>query len=476
MGLFDAFKKSSVPKTPAAPVPSSQSTNPPAKTSPPAAPPPPANPPVAAASAVEKTPVKPPRAAKEPELKRRILFVATDRLWFHRVEGQMVELEPDWFCWWTESADEAGKLLDASGFDSIVLDGDTPDAAKLFEDSRNKIAEKICLVRCDLSDRAGVGQWTKSGAIPVGADGEAGALVASLRRAERVREWMGTPAIKKLLPQIRKLPAEPKLYVQVTEELQSESGSMMVVGRMISQDPLMAAKMLQMVNSAFFGLVHEVSDTAEAVMMLGTERVKSLVLLAGVFSQYDGVKCSGFSLEAIWDHSLWVGVLARSIALGETSNVKTADMAFTAGLFHDLGKLVLAANLPDLFGAVKRMQAGGTVSQRTAERAVLGTTHAELGACLLATWGLPLPILEAIAWHHEPERSNDRGFSLLAAVHVANVLAQENGHSGGGDGGREGIRLEFLEQAGLGDCRDRWRNFCGITPPQSGTAAPPKPS
>src|SRR6185503_5218675 len=109
----------------------------------------------------------------------------------------------------------------------------------------------------------------------------------SLRNAERLREWMAVPAIKKLLPQIRKLPAEPKLHSQVREELQSPNGSMEVVARLISQDPVMSAKILQMVNSAFFGLAHEVSDTSEAVMMLGTERVRSLVLLAGVFSQFD---------------------------------------------------------------------------------------------------------------------------------------------------------------------------------------------
>src|SRR5262249_2689830 len=162
-------------------------------------------------------------------------------------------------------------------------------------------------------------------------------LVASLRRAERLREWMSIPPLMKLLPQIKKLPAKPKLYTQVTEELESPNGSMSVVARMISQDPVMLAKMWQKANSAFFGSVAEVTDTNEAVLMLGTERIRALVLLAGVFSQYDNLKCKGFSLELIWDHSLWVGLLSRTIALGETRNVKLADMAFTAGLFHDIG-------------------------------------------------------------------------------------------------------------------------------------------
>jgi len=114
------------------------------------------------------------------------------------------------------------------------------------------------------------------------------------------------------------------------------------------------------------------------------------------------------------------------------------------------------------------------IPQREAERMVFGTTHAELGACLLGTWGLPLPILEAIAWHHEPLKSPERGVSLLAAVHAANVFAQESGQ-GSGEGTKDTISVEFLLRAGLGDCRDRWREFCGITVNKPGTAPQGKP-
>jgi putative nucleotidyltransferase with HDIG domain len=392
---------------------------------------------------------------------RRVLFVGADPTWYQRVEGQMVELQPDWLCWKTENTSEAETLLSSGTFDSLVLDSQTSQASEFLNQTERKFGRAICLVRCDLSDRPAVAQWNRLGATPVSADGEAAALVTSLRRAERLREWMAIPPLMKLLPQIRKLPAKPKLYTQVTEELESPNGSMAVVARYISQDPVMAAKMLQMANSAFFGSIHEVTDISEAVMMLGTERVRSLILMAGVFSQYDNLKCNGFSLELIWDHSLWVGLLSRTIALGETRNVKMADMAFTAGLFHDIGKLILAGNVPDLYEAVRRKQKEASLSQRDAELAVMGTTHAELGACLLATWGLPLPILEAMAWHHEPQRSEDRGFSLLAAVHVANVFAQENGH-GTNEAVREDINAKFLEQIGMGDCRARWEGFCGI--------------
>jgi len=341
-----------------------------------------------------------------------------------------------------------------------VLDGGISDKAAFLNTLENKLGRILCLVRCNLSDRAAVAQWNRPGITPVSEDADAAGLVGILQRTERLRDWMADPAIKKLLPLVRKLPTAPELHRRVTEELQSANGSMIVVAGLISQDPVMSAKILQVVNSAFFGMGHEVSDTADAAMALGAERIRSLILLAGVFSQYDCSKCPGFSPEPVWGHSVQVGILARSIAFAETKNVRTAEAAFTAGLLHDIGKLVLAGNLPDMYGNVRRLQASKNILEREAELMVLGITHAQLGACLLASWGLPLPILEAIAWHHEPERSTATGFSLLAAVHVANVFVQENDAGGAQDR----IRVEYLLKAGLGNCGSRWREICGLPP------------
>ncbi len=320
----------------------------------------------------------------------------------------------------------------------------------------------IWLVRRNLRERGASASWSHSKFTPVAEDCDGSTLVAVLKRTARLQDWMANPDIKRLLPLLHKLPTAPRLHTQVTEELQSPNGSIAVVARLIAQDPLMSAKLLQVANSAFFGMAHEVTDTTEAVMVLGAERIRSLILLAGVFSQYGGAKCPGFSPEPLWGHSVQVGAFARAITLAETRDGRTAEAAFTAGLLHDVGKLVLAANVPEKYESIRRAQAARKCSQREAEMEILGTTHAEVGACLMATWALPLRILEAIAWHHEPRLSDDRGFSLLAAVHSANVFAQENGDGGGGIGPRDCINVSYLLRIGLGDCRNRWREYCGM--------------
>jgi putative nucleotidyltransferase with HDIG domain len=239
----------------------------------------------------------------------------------------------------------------------------------------------------------------------------------------------------------------------VTEELQSATGCLDVVAHLIRQDPVMSAKMLQLVNSAFFATAHEVSDTLGAAMMLGTERIKALILLAGIFSQYKEAKGVCPSVEALLEHSVQVGVAARAITLSETRNAQTAESAFTAGILHDVGKMIMAGNLPEWYKEVPKLRASKELSDFSAELEMFGATHANVGACLLASWGLPLPILEAVAWHHEPERSSEKKFCLLAAVHAANAFAHQS------EGTLAEINQSFLERIGMADALDHWRDI-----------------
>ena len=449
MGLFDALKKASASKPAAAPA---------------AVLPPPEG---------RISPVVEPAPAhvgvpQNPGGEKFLLFAGGDAAWFSQIERDIRCLQPNWRCTYSADSKQMLEKWASGSFFALVVDGKMTDGPGLVKALEKEIAQTICLVRCNTHDRAAAAHWKGTGVAFVSEEGDASVLAASVKRAARLRDWMADAAIKKLVAQIRKLPAQPKLHTEVSTELQSPSGSLDTVGRLISQDPVMSAKILQVVNSAFFGMSREISDTTESVMVLGAERIKALILLAAAFSQYSNAKCPGFSIEPIWGHSLQVGLFARAIALAETKNTRTAEAAFTAGLLHDIGKLVLAGNLPEMYGTVMRLRTSRNVTTREAEMEMLGTSHAELGACLLATWGLPLPILEAIAWHHQPERSDEHGFSLLAAVHAANAFSQEQTP---GDFERAKINTAYLINAGLGDCAGRWREICGVSDAQKSEAA-----
>jgi HD-like signal output (HDOD) protein len=187
----------------------------------------------------------------------------------------------------------------------------------------------------------------------------------------------------------------------------------------------MTVKVLQLVNSAFFGLRRHMSSPAEAAMLLGLDTIKTLVLWIHVFSNFTCRPVRGFSIERLSEHCLRAGLLAREIARAEAQDARTQEEAMTAGLLHDIGRLVLATNRPDLYEQAHAAAVEQSIPLSQAEHALCGTTHAGMGAYLLGLWGLPFNIVEAVALHHNPQNCGSTAFSPLTAVHAANALLYE---------------------------------------------------
>jgi hypothetical protein len=286
----------------------------------------------------------------------RVLFVGADALWFGQIKSDLECLYPDWLCQLMPDVAAVAENAEWQGADALVVEGGAAGAREWMETVKKEKPNSNCLIRCDLSDKTVVNAWKGLGYTMLASTGDASLLASSLLRNARLLEWMAEPAIKRLLPLIRNLPATPRLYTQVIEELRSPNGSLDTVAHLLRQDPVMSAKMLQLVNSAFFASAREVTDMLDAATILGTERIKSLVLLAGIFSQYNDAEGISPTIATLLAHSLRVGIYARAIALGETKNAEVAEAAFTAGVMHDIGKIVLAGNLPDRYLEVRAIR------------------------------------------------------------------------------------------------------------------------
>jgi HD-like signal output (HDOD) protein len=176
------------------------------------------------------------------------------------------------------------------------------------------------------------------------------------------------------------------------------------------------------VNSAFFGLGRKISSPAEAAAYLGADVLKSLILSANVFAQFQPSSIRGFSADALWQHSLHTASAAKVIAKTEHASHALIDESFSAGMLHDTGKLILAANFPRQYGEVLEKMEAAQLSPCDAEREVFGCSHAEIGGYLLGLWGLPVPVVEAIALHHSPTSSPSHAFTALTATCAANAL------------------------------------------------------
>jgi HD-like signal output (HDOD) protein len=254
---------------------------------------------------------------------------------------------------------------------------------------------------------------------------DADELRRAITGAFALRDLLGNERLKQLTTRIKNLPILPALQSQMTEELQKDSPSIERIGEIISRDIGMTAKILQLVNSAFFGLAQPISNATEAVLYLGMNTVRSLALSVGVFSQYDQKICKSFSLDVLARHSWMTGVLARQVAHLERKDSKLLEQCFLAGLLHDIGQLVLAFGLHEEYSEVIAKSARENLPVWQVEQELLGASHADVGAYLLALWGLPNPIIEAVALHHQPAQCAGPEFSPAIAAHAADVFAHE---------------------------------------------------
>jgi HD-like signal output (HDOD) protein/CheY-like chemotaxis protein len=228
--------------------------------------------------------------------------------------------------------------------------------------------------------------------------------------------------LRKLIAQLKTIPSQPSAYLKIVEELKHPDPSMGRVGKIISQDVSMSAKILQLVNSPFFGLPQNVIDPTQAAVLLGIETVRDLVLTVGVFSQFDDRKMNRLKLASLWDHSQRTGRLAKTIAIARKANAKQINDAMIAGLLHDVGKLILADNFSQQYQWVNQACMLENLSVSAGERKVFGASHAQVGAYLFSLWGLSAAVQNAVAWHHEPSSSTARDAAVLMAVHAANAI------------------------------------------------------
>ena len=281
-------------------------------------------------------------------------------------------------------------------------------------------------------------------------DGET--LRAVIEQTHALHKLMQNPALTALVGKLDRIPAVPTTYTELSRLAQDPKADSASFSKVIEMDAAVCAKVLQLVNSAYFGLGQKIVSVRAAVTYLGVEVIKSLVLGSSSFSDKAISEVKGFSPQRLQHHSMLTALLAKKIV----SSPQLADAAFTAGLLHDIGALVLLhAAPPDYVRALDRAkQLGGDTA--SAEREIFGVTHAEVGAYLLGLWGIPFPIVEAVAFHHRPNEVAPESRALVSAIHIASGLVEEMTDAGcktrtDGPSLDSSARIDvaFLREAGL---------------------------
>jgi len=239
-----------------------------------------------------------------------------------------------------------------------------------------------------------------------------------LDRACQLSRALGNPDIHRVATSAGTLPPAPAVYSELTLALADDETTARHVAEIFSSDPALCAKILQVVNSAFFGLGREISNLDEAVAYLGLDTVRMLTLSLAANSNMP--RASRSLIDSLQHHSLQVAGLARRVA----ANGACSDNAFLAGMLHDIGKIVISASDPEYVSRVLREAGRHGAALAQLEQRRYGCTHAEVGSYLLSLWGLPFDVVEAVALHHQPGPLRDET-STLYALRVANLLICE---------------------------------------------------
>ncbi len=391
-------------------------------------------------------------------MNRKILFVDDEPLVLQGLQRSLRVMRSQWEMEFAASGADALTKMENSVFDVVITDMRMPgmDGAQLLDRVKSKFPQTVRMILSGQSDRdtilRSVGPAHQYLAKPC----EIEDLKQKLARAFALRDLMEDPRLREIVGRLDSIPSVPDAYLAIAKALRSPETSIAEVGGIIANDMGMCVKVLQLVNSAFFGLPIQVSDPRQATALIGIDNIKSLVLSVHVFSQF---KCSNSDLAFLWKHCISTAGSAKAIARAQDTSRKIVDESFAAGLLHDVGKLILASIYAEESSRIWKLPVEDEVSSLALEREVLGCTHAEIGGYLLGLWGLPDPVVEAVAWHHQPSAAGPAGFSTLIAVHAANYYDHcKNSYPA--SGGKPRLDESLLSKLELAKCPPVWEEAC----------------
>lgn len=383
---------------------------------------------------------------------RHLLFVDDEP---HVLTGLKRMLHPfrrEWEMEFVGSAPEALDRMSKSQFDVLITDLHMPgmSGVELLQASLERHPSVVRVVLSGTADR--------DATFP--AVGLAHHYLVKPCDSELLRKTLNRVLVARFMPEgsglqefvksVQSLPSLPTTCQDVLAALKTQDMSIREAGEAISRDVALTAKVLQLVNSAYFGLQRQIRNPIDAVVYLGTEVTFALVLTASVYSQYENKLKGVLQVAELRDHSVAVATLGRQIAKSMGIAAPQLDEVFTGGILHDVGELVLASHSPNLYRNLRASATGGTETGTEAELRIFGATHTEIGAYLLWLWGLPEVTMQIVARHHGPlPPVDDQAYHAIVAVRAAEALLS----------GTSDDNLDWLGQTAYASSLDEWRTL-----------------
>jgi HD-like signal output (HDOD) protein len=391
---------------------------------------------------------------------KKILFVDDEPDVLAGLQNLLRKQRAIWDMAFVESGPAALAALAAAPFDVIVTDMRMPkmDGAALLQKVLADHPHIVRIVHSGQAEQEVARRLVHVAHQFVSKISDGASLQVVIERACSLQELLAHPGLRQAVGEVKQLPVKPALYTRLVELLENPNSSTADVAAVIERDIGTSSKLLQVVNSAFFGLPTRVGDVRTAVSYLGMEMVKMLALSVEMRQSQSHVKpCIGFNVDSVQEHGLRAARIARKLLPDKMG----AQDAFSAAMMQDAGELVLMGRLPDVFAKLVKDARDTRRTMAEVELQMLGVTHAEIGAYLLGIWGLPYGIVEGVAYHHAPSRAVSLGLDVAGAVHIGSALAEELVPQDPAKSVRPGLKLDmaYLEKFDLAKNLPTWREM-----------------
>jgi putative nucleotidyltransferase with HDIG domain len=363
------------------------------------------------------------------EVKRtapKILFVDEDLEILEGFKRVLFKMRKEWEMEFASSGEEALRIMEKQSFNAVVsnIGLSVISGMELFEIIREKNpgAARIFISGNTEMKQAVEALGTAHQFLTKPVDPQA--LKKTLTQVISLRNYLNDDHLEKIVKKVKSLPSRLELQMELLQAI--ASSSIKEIGKLVEKDPAMTARVLQLVNSSFFGIRNRIDDIYQAITLIGVDILKALALSLEIFSKFPLEGPAKKEMNEIFSHSVDVANYARLIAMEITKNKTTANESYWGGLLHDVGKLIILTEFPDAYFEIKdRYQSQGApfrMGVYQIENEVLGVSHSKLGAYLLGLWGLPEVIVETVAYHHNPEEYSNEKFSPVTAAHIADAI------------------------------------------------------
>lgn len=356
-------------------------------------------------------------------MKTSLLFVLKDQQTLSELIQILIPKQNAWNVFFADSPERALQLLANNQIDYVFVDYKLvlSNGANLLSEIKKVFPQPIRFAIVPDLEQSTIGQISQFVhqfiTLPLSLED----IESRIQKTSLLQDTLKNEKIISLVKSITNLPSLPELYIQIENETSKPDFSIQKIANLISKDPNLTAKILQVVNSALFGLQREITNISFALSYLGINVVKSLVFYIQLFSSFKVTTENRKYLEKIWHHSMVVASTTYHLAQKYLSNQFEIDSAYTAGVLHDIGKFVLLSTFTypqNIYMLTEQRY----ISEIEAEDELYGCSHSEIGAYLLGLWGFPHIIVEAVAFHHKPSLLENEKVTLSTIVHLANAL------------------------------------------------------